>query len=107
MKDHAGRRGWCTPSGVLVPAYIDPFHQMLHHVAPAGLTGHHRQTSGMTRVEAISGKTVGTRACGWARRTCRPRPPATTTTGESETAIYVVRGHPVFVFLPWRATAPT
>jgi len=37
---------------------IDPFHRALHHVAPAALVGQTAQTSGMNRLEAISGKTV-------------------------------------------------
>jgi uncharacterized RmlC-like cupin family protein len=50
-----------SPSGVLVPASIDPFHRVLHHVAPSGLVGGTAQTSGMRRREAISGTTVGAR----------------------------------------------
>jgi uncharacterized RmlC-like cupin family protein len=77
----------------------DHFHQKLHHVIPAGLSGETSQTSGMTRVEAISGKTVGSEAL-WMGET---HVAASTASGnhhhgESETAIYVVRGNPVFVF---------
>jgi uncharacterized RmlC-like cupin family protein len=54
----------------------------------------------MRRVEAISGKTVGARNL-WMGRTHVD--PATRSAnhhhGESETAIYVAGGHPVFVFL--------
>ncbi|MDR7275734.1 cupin domain-containing protein [Catenuloplanes atrovinosus] len=78
----------------------DPFHQRLHHVAAAGLSGDTAQTSGMRRVEAISGKTVGSRNL-WMGQT---HVAAHTSSGnhhhgESETAIYVVSGHPSFVFL--------
>ena len=77
----------------------DQFHQKLHHVVPAGLSGDTAQTAGMTRVEAISGKTVGSSAL-WMGETHVS--PATASAdhhhGESETAIYVVRGNPVFVF---------
>ena len=78
----------------------DDFHQKLHHIAPGGLTADTAQTTGMRRVEAISGKTVGARNL-WMGQT---HVPASTTSanhhhGESETAIYVVSGHPVFVFL--------
>jgi len=77
----------------------DHFHQKLHHVVPAGLSGDTTQTSGMTRVEAISGKTVGSEAL-WMGETHVA--PSTASGnhhhGESETAIYVVRGNPVFVF---------
>jgi uncharacterized RmlC-like cupin family protein len=78
----------------------DGFHRKLHHVAPVALTGDTAQTKGMTRVEAISGKTVGSAAL-WMGET---HVAAATVSenhhhGESETAIYIVRGNPVFVFL--------
>ena len=97
-----------TPSGVLVPAYIDPFHRMLHHVAPAGLVGQTGQTTGMRRLEAISGRTVGSTTL-WMGQT---HVPPTTSSGDhhhgaSETAIYVVSGHPVFVFLDVEGDEPT
>ncbi|MDP9793946.1 putative RmlC-like cupin family protein [Catenuloplanes nepalensis] len=77
----------------------DPFHQRLHHVAAAGLSGDTAQTTGMRRVEAISGKTVGSRNL-WMGQT---HVAARTNSGnhhhgESETAIYVVSGNPSFVF---------
>ncbi|RLV50423.1 cupin domain-containing protein [Nocardioides mangrovicus] len=89
-----------TASGVLVPADIDPFHRVLHHVAPAGLVGDTTQTSGMRRLEAISGKTVGSSSL-WMGQTHVPAETASANHhhGASETAIYVVSGHPVFVFL--------
>lgn len=89
-----------TRSGVLVPAVIDPFHRALHHVAPAGLLGATTQTAGMRRLEAISGKTVGARNL-WMGQTHVPGATASADHhhGASETAIYVVSGHPVFVFL--------
>ncbi len=37
----------------------DGFHQRLHRVTPAGLSVQTTQTAGMSRVEALSGKTVG------------------------------------------------
>jgi uncharacterized RmlC-like cupin family protein len=78
----------------------DPFHQRLHHIAPSGLAGDTAQTSGMRRLEAISGRSVGAEHL-WMGQT---HVPAATASGdhhhgESETAIYVVSGHPVFVFL--------
>ncbi|MEU4508192.1 cupin domain-containing protein [Nonomuraea wenchangensis] len=96
-----------TPSGVLVPAGIDPFHRTLHHVAPAGLIGQTSQTSGMTRLEAVSGKTVGAESL-WMGQT---HVAAATASGNhhhgaSETAIYVVSGHPVFVFLDVEGDEP-
>ena len=88
-----------TPSGIAVPAGIDAFHRALHHVAPAGLIGQTAQSSGMVRREAISGKTTGASRL-WMGQTHVA--PATASAshhhGESETAIYVVSGHPVFVF---------
>ncbi|BCB75778.1 hypothetical protein GCM10022251_26280 [Phytohabitans flavus] len=44
-----------TPSGVVLPTDIDPFHRRLHRIAPAGLVDQTSQTSGMKRREAISG----------------------------------------------------
>jgi uncharacterized RmlC-like cupin family protein len=88
-----------TPSGVLLPADIDPFHRRLFHVAPSQLLGQTTQTSGMKRLEAISGKTVGSHL--WMGQT---HVPAQTSSGNhhhgaSETAIYIVSGTPAFVFL--------
>jgi uncharacterized RmlC-like cupin family protein len=79
---------------------IDPFHRRLHHITPAGLVGDTAQTAGMRRLEAISGKTVGASNL-WMGQT---HVPASTASGnhhhgESETAIFVVAGHPTFVFL--------
>jgi uncharacterized RmlC-like cupin family protein len=57
------------------------------------------QTSGMVRAAAISGDLVGAQSL-WMGRTV-VRPGASSGDhhhGESETGIYVVSGHPVFVF---------
>lgn len=57
------------------------------------------QTPGMARFAAISGRSVGSSAL-WMGRT-HLAPGATSGDhhhGDSETAIYVVSGHPVFVF---------
>jgi uncharacterized RmlC-like cupin family protein len=80
----------------------------LHHVTPAGLVGQTTQTSGMRRLEAISGKSVGARNL-WMGQT---HVPAATSSGnhhhgDSETAIYIVSGHPVFVFLDVDGDEPT
>ena len=57
------------------------------------------QTGGMARTAAISGDLVGAQSL-WMGRTVVP--PGTSSGdhhhGESETGIYVVSGHPVFVF---------
>ena len=63
------------------------------------LTGDTAQTGGMIRTAAISGALVGAQAL-WMGRTVVL--PGTSSGdhhhGDSETAIYVVSGHPVFVF---------
>ena len=83
-----------------MPADVDAFHRRLYHVAPADLVGQTTQTAGMRRLEAVSGKTVGSSAL-WMGQTHVP--PTTVSAnhhhGDSETAIYVVSGNPVFVFL--------
>src|ERR1700760_1794061 len=78
----------------------DPFHRRLHHITPAGLVGDTAQTAGMRRLEAISGKPVGA-ANLWMGETHVPASTASANHhhGESETAIFVVSGHPTFVFL--------
>ena len=77
----------------------DRWHEPLHHLRPADLTSQTNQTTGMTRREAISGKTVGSEKL-WMGQTHVA--PLTSSGdhhhGETETAIYVVSGHPVFVF---------
>ena len=96
-----------TPSGVLLPADIDPFHRRLHHIAPSGLIGQTTQTTGMQRLEAISGKTVGAQNL-WMGQTHVPASTASANHhhGASETAIYVVSGTPVFVFVDLEGDAP-
>ena len=78
----------------------DAFHRRLFHVVPTQLSGFTAQTEGMRRVEALSGRTVGTSKL-WMGQTHVA--PATRSSdhhhGASETGIYVVSGHPEFVFL--------
>lgn len=78
----------------------DGFHPRLHHVRGDALNEDTAQTVGMRRREAISGRTVGSERI-WMGQTHVA--PATRSGdhhhGESETAIYVVSGHPEFVFL--------
>jgi uncharacterized RmlC-like cupin family protein len=85
--------------GAAEPA-SDGLDRHLHHVHADALTEQTTQTAGMRRREAISGKTVGSSAI-WMGETIVP--PATGSGnhhhGESETGIYVVEGHPEFVFL--------
>jgi uncharacterized RmlC-like cupin family protein len=77
----------------------DHWHTPLRHIKGRELSGDTRQTTGMTRLEAVSGKTVGSEKV-WMGQTHVA--PATSSGdhhhGEAETAIYVVSGHPVFVF---------
>jgi uncharacterized RmlC-like cupin family protein len=78
----------------------DGFHRQLYQVAASALSGQTAQSGGMTRLAAISGSTVGSRDL-WMGQTHVA--PATVSAnhhhGKSETAIYVVSGHPEFVFL--------
>jgi uncharacterized RmlC-like cupin family protein len=83
-----------------VTANEDGFHRQLYQVASVALSGQTAQSSGMRRLEAISGSTVGSRDL-WMGQTHVS--PATASAnhhhGISETGIYVVSGHPEFVFL--------
>jgi uncharacterized RmlC-like cupin family protein len=71
----------------------------LRLIRPGDLSAATAQTSGMIRSAAISGELTGAQAL-WMGRT--ELPPAVISGdhhhGESETGIYVVSGHPVFVF---------
>jgi uncharacterized RmlC-like cupin family protein len=77
----------------------DHWHQPLVHIRGKGLSSDTAQTSGMTRLEAISGKSAGSEKV-WMGQTHVA--PGTNSGdhhhGEAETAIYVVSGTPAFVF---------
>lgn len=77
----------------------DHWHRPLSHIPGGDLHGDTTQSSGMTRLEAISGKTVGSQKL-WMGRThvAAGAKSADHHHGESETAIYVVSGTPSFVF---------
>jgi uncharacterized RmlC-like cupin family protein len=77
----------------------DHWHRPLSHIKGADVTGDTTQTSGMTRREAISGKSVGSEKL-WMGQThvAAGVTSANHHHGESETAIYVVSGTPSFVF---------
>lgn len=81
-----------------LPAEL-PARSRVHLVKGADLTSDTAQTSGMQRREAVSGRTVGSRKL-WTGETHVA--PATNSGdhhhGEAETSIYVVSGHPRFVF---------
>lgn len=76
------------------------WHRRLGHTAAGRLSGETTQTPGMHRFEGISGKLSGSvqlwmgesRVAGGVRSADHHH-------GPSETGIYVVTGHPVFVFL--------
>ena len=77
----------------------DDWHRPLRHVAAGDLSGDTGQTPGMSRSEAISASTVGSERL-WMGRTTVGAGASSGNHhhGDSETAIYVVSGHPVFVF---------
>src|SRR6476620_8545480 len=85
-----------VPAGEATAAW----HQPLVRIVAGALSGDTTQTSGMTRLEAISGRTVGSEKL-WMGETHVA--PSTNSGdhhhGEAETAIYVVSGRPRFVFL--------
>jgi uncharacterized RmlC-like cupin family protein len=77
----------------------DGWHQPLRHIRATELTGDTGQTSGMTRLEAVSSKTVGSQRVWMGQTHVAPRTSSGDHHhGDSETAIHVLRGHPVFVF---------
>ena len=81
------------------PDVPDDWHQPLRQVRADQLSGETAQTGGMTRREAISSGTVGAQRI-WMGQTHVAAHTASADHhhGDSETAIHVVSGHPVFVF---------
>ena len=76
------------------------WHVMLHHTQHDALSEDTAQTPGMRRFEAISGKRSGSRKIWMGNNHVGPGlVSADHHHGEAETGIYVVSGHPVFVFL--------
>jgi uncharacterized RmlC-like cupin family protein len=76
------------------------WHVMLHHTRRDELSEDTAQTPGMRRYEAISGKRNGSRKIWMGKNRVGPGlVSADHHHGEAETGIYVVSGHPVFVFL--------
>ena len=72
----------------------------LHLVRAGELDQNTAQTPGMRRSAALTGATVGSAAIWMGQATAEPRSrTADHHHGESESGIYVVAGHPVFVFL--------
>jgi uncharacterized RmlC-like cupin family protein len=78
----------------------DGFHVHLSHIAPGSLSSATAQTAGMQRLEAISKGTVGSNNLWMGETHVAPSPGSGNHHhGRSETGIYVVSGHPEFVFL--------
>jgi uncharacterized RmlC-like cupin family protein len=77
----------------------DDWHRPLRHVPAAALSGDTAQSGGMRRLEAVSGTTVGSERVWMGQAHVGPGANSGNHHhGDSETAIYVVSGHPVFVF---------
>ena len=76
------------------------FHRPLRHTPAGQLSADTAQTPGMERLEAVSGRRSGAEAL-WMGETHVAGGVASADHhhGASETAIYVVSGNPVFVFL--------
>ena len=78
----------------------EAWHNKLHHTPKGGLSADTAQSPGMQRLEAVSGKLTGsdkiwmgeTHVAAGLRSTDHHH-------GESETGIYVLSGHPAFVFV--------
>ena len=76
------------------------WHRRLHHTGHDELTEDTAQTPGMRRFEAISGKRNGSRKIWMGKNHVGPGMVSSDHHhGEAETGIFVLRGHPVFVFL--------
>jgi uncharacterized RmlC-like cupin family protein len=85
MTEHPGTAAW---------------HVRLHHTAHGDLTEDTAQTKGMRRYEAISGKRNGSRTLWMGQNRVQPGMVSDDHPhGRAETGIFVVSGHPVFVFL--------
>ncbi|MCW3063240.1 MAG: cupin protein [Solirubrobacterales bacterium] len=83
---------------------VDPataaWHRPLHHTARGDLDAATAQTPGMRRFEALSARHGGTEKIWLGENHVGPHTnSADHHHGEAETGIYVVSGHPVFVFL--------
>ena len=77
----------------------DDWHRPLRHIPAADLSEQTDQTSGMRRREAVSGRTVGSEHVWMGQAHVQPGTASGNHHhGDSETAIHVLRGHPVFVF---------
>jgi uncharacterized RmlC-like cupin family protein len=78
----------------------EAWHRKLHHTGHDELSQDTAQTPGMRRYEAISGARNGSRKIWMGESRIAPGMlSGDHHHGEAETGIYVVSGHPVFVFL--------
>ena len=76
------------------------WHARLHHTGHDELSEETAQTPGMRRFEAISGRRSGSRNIWMGKNHVGPGLVSSDHHhGKAETGIYVVSGHPVFVFL--------
>ncbi|MFI8983824.1 cupin domain-containing protein [Streptomyces antimycoticus] len=76
-----------------------PLRMRLHHIRTEDVDPGTTQTEGMRRFAAISGQSVGSERLWMGQTHVAPdTASANHHHGESETAIFVVRGHPEFVF---------
>jgi uncharacterized RmlC-like cupin family protein len=76
------------------------WHARLHHTDREHLSEETAQTPGMRRYEGISGRLTGSRKIWMGTTYVEPgMASGDHHHGEAETGIYVVSGHPVFVFL--------
>ncbi|CAM5398665.1 hypothetical protein SANTM175S_10428 [Streptomyces antimycoticus] len=76
-----------------------PLRMRLHHIRTEDVDPGTAQTEGMRRFAAISGQSVGSERLWMGQTHVAPdTASANHHHGESETAIFVVRGHPEFVF---------
>ena len=77
----------------------DAWHRPLQHVSAAELSTDTAQSGAMTRKEAVSGKTVGSEKMWMGQAHLHPGADSGNHHhGDTESAIYIVSGHPVFVF---------
>jgi uncharacterized RmlC-like cupin family protein len=80
--------------------HSDAWHRPLRHIPAADMSGDTTQSTGMRRLEAVSGKTVGSEKVWMGQAHVGPGTNSGNHHhGDSETGIYVVSGHPVFVFV--------
>jgi uncharacterized RmlC-like cupin family protein len=83
----------------MIVAVSDTWHRPLHRTPADALDEDTAQTPGMARSAAISGRLCGASALWMGRTVVAPAAASGDHHhGESETAIYVVSGHPEFVF---------